>query len=144
MSTQRLFVVKGLHTRCGSWPHHKANGPTRLPGWSRRFPGRYSSEGRRGSGRAVRFFHDGEAHAAAMPVFFRDGAPGIFGLLARLERTLHLGRSFDQLVEIHRTEFTTDDPEIAALLHGILLSLCCLNVDFRTGRLELRGFGRVV
>src|ERR1700724_3529091 len=93
---------------------------------------------------ALRLFHDGEAHAAAMPVRLRDFPPGVFGLFASLERTLDLGGSLDQLVEIHRTEFAADHPEIAAVLHFILLLFSCLIVDFRTVRLELRGFCRVV
>src|ERR1700676_3127443 len=81
---------------------------------------------------ALRLFHDGEAHAAAMPVLLGDFPPSVFGLFASLERTLDLGGSLDQLVEIHRTEFTADHPEIAAVLHFILLLFSCLNVDFRT------------
>src|ERR1700677_1768064 len=76
------------------------------------------------SGRgAIRFFDNREAHAAAVAVFFRDRAPGIFGFLAGGERTLHLGGAFHQLVEIHRTELAANHPEITSALHDSLLLL---------------------
>src|SRR5690349_22055592 len=41
-------------------------------------------------------------------VLLGDLAPAVLGFLARLERTLHLGRAFHQLVEIHRAELAAD------------------------------------
>ncbi len=40
-------------------------------------------------------------------------APGVLRFLPRLERTLHLGRAFHELVEVHRTELAANHPEIA-------------------------------
>src|SRR3954470_15052940 len=48
---------------------------------------------------AMRLFHDGEAHAGAVAVLFGDLTPAVLGLLAGLERTLHLCRALHQLVE---------------------------------------------
>src|SRR3979490_2714441 len=74
------------------------------------------------SGRdAGRLFHDGKAHAGFVAVLFGSHAPGILGLLAGLERTLHLGRAFHELVEVHRTELAANHPEIAAFGHHRLL-----------------------
>src|ERR1700737_3545426 len=76
------------------------------------------------SGRNARgLFHDGEAHASFVPVLLRDRAPGLFGLLAGLERALNLGRALHQLVEVHRTEPTPNPPEISALFHESLLPI---------------------
>src|ERR1700744_6034967 len=72
----------------------------------------------------ARLFDDREAHAGLVAVVFRNRAPGIFGFLAGLERTLHLGRTFDQLVEVHRTELAANHPEIAA--HDRSPSASCL------------------
>src|SRR5438034_4183904 len=58
-----------------------------------------------------------------MAVFFGDDAPGILGFLAGLERTLHLGRTFHELVEVHRSELASNHPEIAAFGHRRLLLL---------------------
>src|ERR1700687_4616501 len=58
--------------------------------------------------------HDGKTHPGLVPVLFRDRAPGVLGFLAGLERALDLGRAFDELVEVHRTELAADHPEIAA------------------------------
>src|SRR5882724_437218 len=97
------------------------------------------------SGRhALGLFHDRKAHAGLMTVLFRDRAPGILRLLPGLERALHLGRTFHQPVEVHRTELAADHPEIAAVLHDGLLLFSRLNVDVRSLLLELRGFGRIV
>src|ERR1700730_12773184 len=75
------------------------------------------------SGRNARgLFHDRKAHAGFVPVLLRDRAPGLFGLLAGLERALNLGRAFHQLVEAHRTELAANHPEIPALSHESLLS----------------------
>src|ERR1700733_11572108 len=68
-------------------------------------------------------FHDREAHAGLVPVLFRNRAPGILGLLAGRERTLHLGRTMHEGVEIHRTELAANHPVIAAFGHGSLLLL---------------------
>src|SRR5882724_6979188 len=59
-------------------------------------------------------FYDGKAHAGLVAVLFRHHAPGILGFLAGLERTLYLGRTFPELVEVHRTELAANHPEIAA------------------------------
>src|SRR5579859_476819 len=64
-----------------------------------------------------RLFHDRETDAGLVAVLFRNRAPGVFGFLAGLERTLHLGRAFDELVEVHRAELAADHPEIAAFGH---------------------------
>src|SRR6202171_5269194 len=78
------------------------------------------------SGRdAGRLFHDGKAHAGLVAVLFGYHAPGILGLLAGLERTLHLGRAFHELVEVHRTELAANHPEIAAFGHRRLLLFSC-------------------
>src|SRR5947209_628940 len=68
-------------------------------------------------------FDNGKAHPGLVAVLFRDGAPGILGFLAGLERTLHLGRAFHELVEVHRTELAANHPEIAAFGHDSLLLL---------------------
>src|SRR5438477_10492986 len=74
------------------------------------------------SGRhAIGLFDDRKAHAAAMAVLFRDLAPAIFRFLAGLERASDLGRTFHELVEVHRTELTANHPEITALFHDSLL-----------------------
>src|SRR5580693_8568589 len=97
------------------------------------------------SGRYARgLFDDRKAHAGLVTVLFRDRTPGILGLFSGLERALHLGRAFHQLVEVHRAELAADHPEIAALCHDSLLLFSCLDADFRALRLELRGFGGVV
>src|SRR4051794_14440413 len=70
---------------------------------------------------ALRLFDDGEAHAGPVAMLFRDLAPAVLGLLAGLERTLHLRRALHQLVEIHRAELAADHPEIAAVSHDCLL-----------------------
>src|SRR5665647_1863867 len=80
------------------------------------------SEGRSGRD-AGGLFHDGKAHPGLVAVLFRDHAPGILGFLAGLERTLHLGRTFHELVEVHRTELAANHPEIAAFGHHRLLLL---------------------
>src|SRR5215831_538016 len=85
----------------------------------------------------VRLFDDGEAHAGLVAVFFRHFAPAVLRLLARLERTFDLGRSFHELVEVHRAELTANHPEVAAFGHGLLLLLSSLNADVRTMQLEL-------
>src|SRR3954471_9239595 len=59
------------------------------------------------------FFDDRKAHAGLVAVLFRDRAPGILGFLAGLERSLHLGRAFHELVEVHRSELAANHPEIA-------------------------------
>src|SRR6202000_627278 len=56
-------------------------------------------------------------------VLFRDLAPAILGFRARLEWAFDLGRSFHELVEVHRAEFTANNPEITAFGHGNLLAL---------------------
>src|SRR5882724_9317764 len=132
----------------------KRERPHRMTGWSRCCPWTLDSpfscvSGSRPLGRdASGLFDDGKAHAGLMTVLFRHHAPGILGFLAGLERTLHLGRTFHELVEVHRTELAANHPEIAAYGHDSLLFiqllLSRLNLDFRTMRLELRGFGRVV
>src|ERR1700733_14685050 len=66
---------------------------------------------------ACGLFHDREAHAGLVAVFFRNLAPAIFGLCAALERTFDLRRAFHELVEIHRTELAADHPEITAFVH---------------------------
>src|ERR1044071_8296949 len=43
-------------------------------------------------------FDDRKAHAGLVAVLFRDRAPGIFGLCAGLEGSLHLGGAFHELV----------------------------------------------
>src|SRR5882757_1433132 len=70
----------------------------------------------------ARLFHDREAHAGFVTVLFRHDLPGVLRLFPRLERTLYLGRTFHQLVEVHRTEFAADNPKIAAW-HDRLLPL---------------------
>src|SRR5882757_7413256 len=78
--------------------------------------------GSRPLGRDARgLFHDGKAHAGLVAVLFRHHAPGILGFLAGLERTLYLGRTFHELVEVHRTELATDNPKIAAWHDRLLL-----------------------
>src|SRR5476651_2010023 len=79
--------------------------------------------GRRpGSGRdACGLFHDGKAHASLVAVLFGYHAPGILGLLAGLERTLHLGRAFHELVEVHRTELAA----ITQKLLPCVMIACC-------------------
>src|ERR1700730_7507808 len=58
-------------------------------------------------------FDDRKAYAGLVTVLFRHGAPGVLGFLAGRERTLHLGRAFHELVEVHRTELAANHPEIA-------------------------------
>src|SRR6185295_666797 len=70
---------------------------------------------------AMRLFHDREAHAGAVPVLFGNLTPAVLGLLAGLERTLHLRGAFHQPVEVHRAELAADHPEIAAVGHDCLL-----------------------
>src|SRR4051794_40284812 len=48
---------------------------------------------------AAGLFNDGKANPGLVAVFLGDALPGLLGLLARLERALHLSRTFDQLVE---------------------------------------------
>src|SRR6267154_1953624 len=73
------------------------------------------------SGRDARgLFHDRKADAGLVTVLFGNRTPGILGFLAGRERTLHLGRAFHELVEVHRSELAADHPEIA-LRHGRLL-----------------------
>src|SRR5882724_12620821 len=128
----------------------KRERPHRMTGWSRCCPWTFDPPfscvgGSRPLGRdASGLFDDGKAHAGLVAVLFRHHAPGILGFLAGLERTLHLGRTFHELVEVHRTELAANHPEIAAYGHDSLLLFRCLNLDFRALRLELRGFGRVV
>src|SRR5258708_11608204 len=120
------------------------SGPTRKSEWDRFRPWTFLSLQPDRSGRNARgLFHDGKTHAGFVAVFFRDHAPGLLGFFAGLERALHLGGAFHELVEVHRTELAANHPEIAACGHDRLL-LRCLNVDVRTMRLELRGFCRVV
>src|ERR1700733_4723162 len=97
-----------------------ANGPIRKTGWSRQRPWDVFFWNQSG-GDAGGFFHDGEAHAGLVASLFGDRAPGVLGLLAGLERTLHLGRAFHELVEVHRTELAANHPEIAACRHDRLL-----------------------
>src|SRR3954453_21164515 len=70
---------------------------------------------------ALRLFDDGEAHAGPVAMLFRDLAPAVLGLLAGLERTLHLRGALHQAVEVHRAELAADHPEIAAVAHDCLL-----------------------
>src|SRR3954470_4661287 len=66
------------------------------------------------SGRDARgLFHDRKADAGLVTVLFRNRAPGILGFLAGRKRTLHLGRAFHELVEVHRSELAANHPEIA-------------------------------
>src|SRR5690348_17119246 len=69
------------------------------------------------SGGAIGLLDDREANASLVTVLFRDGAPGVLGFLAGLERTLHLGRAFHELVEVHRAELAANHPEITACAH---------------------------
>src|SRR6185437_53410 len=71
----------------------------------------------RSGGHPARLFHDREAHSGLVTVLFRHRPPGFLGLGAALERALNLGRSFHQLVEVHRTELPANHPEIAADRH---------------------------
>src|SRR5712664_506015 len=101
----------------------KRERPHRMTGWSRCCPWTFSCvSGSRPLGRdASGLFDDGKAHAGLVTVLFRHHAPGILGFLAGLERTLHLGRTFHELVEVHRTELAANHPEIAAFSHDSLL-----------------------
>src|SRR5882757_10397622 len=56
-----------------------------------------------------------------MTVLLRHDLPGVLRLFPRLERTLYLGRTFHELVEVHRTELATDNPKIAAWHDRLLL-----------------------
>src|SRR6476646_7999092 len=89
---------------------------------------RRAGRGRRGemrkpSGRHARgLFDDREAHASLVAIFFRNLAPALFGLFTGLERAFDLGRTFHELVEVHRAELAANHPEIApALCHDSLL-----------------------
>ena len=55
-----------------------------------------------------------------------------FGFLARLERALHLGRAFHELVEVHRAELAANHPEIAAVVMVVSLLFSRLNLDLRS------------
>src|SRR5437016_13971586 len=98
------------------------NGPTRQSRMGPLVLGPFLDRSAASSGRnAGGLFDDGKSHAGLVAVLFRDDAPGILGLLAGLERTLHLGRAFHELVEVHRTELAANHPEIAAFGHLSLL-----------------------
>src|SRR5436305_1081195 len=102
------------------WPEHYGprsqndNGPVRV---HRTGP---LDSSRRRAPLTARLFHDRKTNAAAMTVLFGEPLPALLGFLARGERSLHLGRAFHQLMEVHRTELAADDPEERAGLHGSL------------------------
>src|SRR4051794_27805024 len=113
-----------------------SDGPTRKSGWGRPFSTflldvflgtflrTFDRSAAARSGRDPRrLFDDRKAYAGLVTVLFRDHAPGVLGFLAGLERTLHLGRAFHELVEVHRTELASNHPEIAACGHDHLLLL---------------------
>src|SRR5664279_172061 len=111
-------------SRCQAEIDTTVNGPTRKNrmGPLARFLGRFLSVATGSGGRDPGgLFHDREAHTGLVTVLFRDRAPGILGFLAGLERTLHLGRPFHELVEVHRSELAANHPEIAAFGHDSLL-----------------------
>src|SRR3984885_9887941 len=105
----RLFPKAYVPLQKRTRPRHPSKGDEAAPVLGRLL--------KRSGHHARGLFHDREAHTGLVAVFFRDLAPAIFSLCAALERTLYLGRTFHELVEIHRTELAADHPEIATVLH---------------------------
>ena len=65
--------------------------------------------------RAQILLHDREPYRAARAVLFGDIAPGVLGIVTRVERSEQLLGSTDDLLETERTELSADDPEA---IHG--------------------------